>query len=82
MGWSTVSDGPTTDGMQLADFLAYYKEEYGAAGLRDVVERIERADKHGTSAVDGSTLADLVSVNHAGPRGGRLTLKVQQSEEA
>ncbi len=71
--WSTVVDAPVSRGMILADFLAHYAAEYGRAGLRNVAERIDRADKCGTSSRDGESFAELIAGNHAGEDGTELT---------
>ena len=73
--WSTIVDAPVTFGMPLAEFEAYYKEQYGANGLRELPERLARLEKYGTSLVDGRTPQDAISGNRAGPNEKRLTLR-------
>lgn len=73
--WSTVVDAPITFANSLSDFEAYYREEYGEAGMIGLPVRIERAIKNGTSAVPDMSLKELVRDNRAGPNETKLSLK-------
>lgn len=63
--WSTIVDAPVTYGMTLEQFKHYYKDEYGAEGMRRLGERLQRVDDHGCSAF-GETLDALLAFNRAG----------------
>lgn len=73
--WSTVVDAPTTFGMTLDEFRAFYREEYGASGSQDLDERLARASVHGTSAYSGRSAVDVMSCNRAGPNESRLHIE-------
>lgn len=48
--WSTIVDAPVTYGMYLEGFKAYYQQEYGRSGMRELPERLKRVEEKGTSA--------------------------------
>jgi hypothetical protein len=74
LDWSTIVDAPITFGLVLEEFNKYYKEEYGRVGMLNLPERLNVADKKGTSALDYDDLEDLVTFNRAGPEESCLTL--------
>ena len=47
--WSTIVDAPVTYGMPLDEFTAYYRDQYGAEGMRALPERMARVEAKGTS---------------------------------
>ncbi len=55
MEWTTVSDTPMSFGMPLEEFTEYYREQFGVRGLKELDQRIERADgpKRSSSRVPG-----------------------------
>lgn len=66
--WSTVVDAPTTYGMKRDEFEEYYRDQYGAEGMKDLPARMDRATSNGTSAAyRPMTARELISVNRAGP---------------
>lgn len=65
--WSTVSDSPATFGMTLAEFEAYYLDENGNSGMRDLPDRMARVERYGTSAHDDRSVDDTIWLNRAGP---------------
>lgn len=70
--WSTVSDGPTTHGMDLAEFCQYWKEEYGQKGLRELPILLSHAFANGVS--NGEPLDSLLDGNSLGPDGDELSI--------
>ena len=73
--WSTVADAPVTKGMSLPLLAYHVAERYGSVGLEELPGRLERVETHGTSSLDGMTVADLLSCNRAGPKERHLTEK-------
>lgn len=71
--WSTVVDAPVTFGMRRGEFARWYADEYGRDGVRGLAERFDRADATGCSARDGTSLAELLAANRAGPGETALT---------
>ena len=72
--WSTISDAPSTFGMGYIDFLHYYREKHGYAGMEELAGRLERVSKYGTSSLDRETPEDVILLNRAGPSESKLTL--------
>ena len=75
--YSTVVDAPTTSGMALADFKAYYRREYGNSGMKRLPKLLEMVHKGGTSCPYGDGMEDtdnLMWFNRAGPNEKRLTI--------
>jgi hypothetical protein len=69
--WSTVVDAPVTYGMNREAFETYYAEEYGRSRMHELPERMERAERTGTSCMLGyDSLESLMAFNRAGPKGG------------
>lgn len=68
MEWSTIVDAPVSYGMPLEEFLEHYKNEYGEAGDRELMPRIRRVLANGTSCAQGTSVADLIDGNRAGPK--------------
>lgn len=73
--WSTVSDAPETWCMRRSQFEAWYREEYGRAGMHDLHDRLERAVRFGSSLRTETSAEDAVFPNVAGYKGSRLTLE-------
>lgn len=71
--WSTIVDAPVTYGMSLDEFKAYYQEEYGRDGMRDLDQRLQRVERYGSSHVEGRSAEDILSINRAGPDETDLT---------
>lgn len=74
--WSSISDSPSTYGMSLAELHDYVRDEFGASGLRDLPERLERVERYGTSCLPATTAEELISFNRAGP--GETTFTIAQ----
>jgi hypothetical protein len=72
--WSTIVDAPITYGMTLDELRDYVKSECGEEGLRHLPERLERADRTGTSFV-GLTVGEVVRFNRAGDNEECLSFK-------
>lgn len=72
--WSTIVDAPVTYGMTLAEFRRHYRREYGASGMRELPERLERAEATGTSSRMHASVDALVENNRAGAGETCLTL--------
>lgn len=73
--WSSVVDAPVSFGMTSEEFNAYYQEEYGKEGMRDLDQRLERVWKKGTSAHLYDSAEELVSFNRAGPNETSLSVE-------
>jgi hypothetical protein len=63
IGWSTISEQPTTNIMTRAEALQHFGEE----------DRIARADERGTSFLDVESLDDLICTRNK--EGARQTIK-------
>lgn len=71
--YTTVADGPWfVHGITLEQLQEITKEEFGASGLRDLPDRLERAHKTGCSAISGETLEECIRCNRAGPKESRI----------
>lgn len=75
--WSTVVDAPVTCLMDEAELIAHVKEQYGQAGLDVLPDRMARVAEQGTSARDGTTKADLLAYNRAGPGESHLATEAE-----
>ncbi len=64
--WSTIVDAPVTWGMTIEEFREYYREEYGAIGMRGLPDRIVRVEEKGTSFRYDDQLIDTIAHNRAG----------------
>lgn len=73
--WSTVVDAPTTNGMQLDEFKEYYQGRYGTEGMKDLPERLARADITGCSHRDYKSLDEVFSANRAGDNEKHISRK-------
>lgn len=71
--WSTITDAPRTYGMPLGVFERFYREQYGENGMRELPERIARADRKGVSCCLAG-LDDYIEANRAGEGETCLTL--------
>ena len=70
--WSTVVDAPVTYGMNLIEFKTHYESEYGAAGMRDLDERLSRVQASGCSS-HRFDLDELIECNRAGPNESQIS---------
>jgi hypothetical protein len=73
--WSSVVDAPVTYGMSLAEFRAYYREEYGNSSMDELERRLDRVNLRGTSCFTADSAKDLISFNRAGKGETCLTLE-------
>lgn len=64
--WSTVVDAPVSHMMSEQELHEYIGVEYGANGLANLTQRLERVQAQGTSSINGTTSEDLLSFNRAG----------------
>lgn len=71
--WSTVVDAPISPAMTLAEFLAYYEQQYGVNQLANLPNRLKRANEFGCSAIPPMTIQECVIANRAGSREKALT---------
>lgn len=60
--WSTIVDAPSTYGMTLEQFKAYYRDEYGRLSMRELEERLARVEVTGTSSMLGEPSAEATVV--------------------
>lgn len=65
MNWSTVTDSPSSYGLQLNEFI----EEHSPCP-----ERMARVDIYGSSSLRGESMEDIVAGNRAGPGESELSL--------
>lgn len=72
--WSSVVDAPITYGMSLEEFKKYYIEEYGKQSENNLIERLERVERTGTSW-HNATLDDVIDSNRAGDNGRHISKK-------
>ncbi len=70
--WSNVVDAPVTVGMDLDEFIKYYKETYGTSSMDEFYKRLRRVEQKGTSAIY-SDLDELIQHNRAGKNESRLS---------
>jgi hypothetical protein len=74
--WSTIVDAPVTYGMEREEFLAWYKDEYGARGEVDPIIMYS-VDKHGLPPLAltyWKTIRNLVAYNRAGDDEATISL--------
>ena len=64
--WSTIVDAPVTWGMTLDEFKEYYRDEYGAEGMRRLAERMARTELKGTSFYLDADVSHTIRHNRAG----------------
>ncbi len=74
MDWSTIADGPITDGMKEGEFREYYAKEYGDYSMEGLSDRLERARISGSSSRLSVSLEDFLGYNRAGENETCLTL--------
>jgi|SRR5271155_2194696 len=72
--WSSIVDAPVTYGMNRETLRRYVKEENGNEGLRTFNERLDRADRKGTSSFMEKNVKETISCNRAGKGETRLTM--------
>ncbi len=73
--WSTILDRPLTNGMDLIDFISYYKKKYKGVRNEDELKiRLERVEIKGTSSYLDGCLEDTILCNRAGKNESNLTL--------
>ena len=73
--YSTIVDAPLHDNaMTLDELTEEIGCEHGQSGVRQLPDRLDRAHRNGTSAMNYTNLADCVSLNRAGENESELTL--------
>lgn len=72
--FSSIVDSPVTFGMTLDEFKQYYRDEYGANGIRDLEGRLKRVEAKGTSSYLDESAESQLSFNRAGPDEAQLTV--------
>lgn len=70
---STVTDSLITDGLELKDFLSYYKNEYGDKGLKMLQEQLPLINERGHNGHTKNLLKYFYDHNRAGLNGGKLS---------
>ena len=71
--FSTIVDAPYFESaLTLEQLRGWYKDQYGEQGMVELPARLERVDRTGSSALQG-TLADLITTNRAGPNESTLS---------
>ena len=71
--WSTVVDAPVTYGMTREELIAWWGEEYGKQGVRNLGPAIARAEEVGTSSHRSPSVEEMIICNRAGVDETRLT---------
>lgn len=74
---STVSDSPCCCAMTEGVFAEWYLEQSDlkpGPAIRELLPRMRRAAKHGSSSMRTESFEDLVGCNRAGPKEARLTI--------
>lgn len=75
--YSTVSDRPRyVSAITLKQLEYYIKDQYGKQGLRNLPERLKRAQEKGTSSFNDESLSETILCNRAGKNEEHLTLKI------
>ena len=75
MIWSTVVDAPITRLMTREQLEEHVRFEDGERGVRELPERMKRADTKGTSFFDYDSAEKVVSHNRSGPDESCLTIE-------
>lgn len=73
--WSTIVDAPVTYGMTYDEFLDYYRDEYGANSMDNLLGehgRMRRVQTHGTSARMDESVHQTIAHNRAGDKESEL----------
>lgn len=65
--WQTITDCASTKPMRRAEFEAWYRRQYFGERVADFSERMERAERAGTSSLMGETFESTLSLNTYGP---------------
>lgn len=73
--WSTIVDAPVTAFMPLDKFKAYYRNEYGEDGMRNLDSRMARVDRKGVSSLIHDSPGELIAGNRAGKGESELSKK-------
>jgi hypothetical protein len=71
--WFSRVEAPVTYGMTRQEFEAWYRDEYGRAGMAEFEARMERVERTGCSSAVGQTVEGLIALNRAGDGGKALT---------
>lgn len=71
--WSTITDSPITGLMTLAEFMTYYRDQYGRDGMERLPHRMERVEEKGNSFFGPMTNEDVIRGNRAGDKETELT---------
>lgn len=58
--WSTVVDAPVTFGMTLEEFREHYREQYGAASMAELEQRLARVE--GSTDSVGLFTSDILTL--------------------
>ena len=64
--WSSIVDAPTTYGLSLKEFKAYWKDEYGRNGMKGLPALLKRVETYMTSERTMATLDYYFRNNRAG----------------
>ncbi len=85
--FSTIVDAPVTYLMTREEFEAYYCSEYSNSATDKFAERMERADRKGTSSMIDDSFEDMISCNRYGDGESCLSVdefkaRIKQETEA
>lgn len=70
--WSTVVDAPVTNFDTRERLEMYWRDEYGRQGMNELPSLLRMVEETGTS-FRGTTAAELIEGNRAGPDESELT---------
>lgn len=73
MEWSTIVDAPVTYPLGREEFVEWFRDEYGRVAAKQLLERMARAERTGTSSTSGTRKEDLIALNRARPCGREVS---------
>ena len=73
--WSTVADAPLSNGMDIVNFIAYYRAKHGSKRLAQLWDRLKRVEDKGTSSYGHDSARSVLAGNRAGENESYLTRK-------
>lgn len=72
--WSTVVDAPVTYGMDWEEYMDFIRQEEGQEGINRLLSRKGRLEEVGVTGLGWKDVADVVTINRAGPDETELSL--------
>ena len=74
--YGTIADGAYFESaLTLNQLKQYIKEEFGEQGLRNLPQRLERAQQKGTSSINANSLEETLLCNRAGKNESHISTK-------